>query len=144
MTITIEAKPLEVKAELPGYGLFYLRHLGAGAEADLRERLQKAQKIVDEIKEKYADIIEEENKLIETGDKKALAEFRATEHYKKAQEEQAGSAKTLQEVADYVNATQLKLWRSDDPKAMEGLLNDFTTAEIIGFYKQVMEEADNA
>lgn len=144
MTITIEAKPLEVKAELPGYGLFYLRRLGAGAEAELREKLQEAQEIINEIKEKYADIIEKETKLIEAKDAKALEEYRATAEYKNAQVEQAESTKKLQEVNDYANAAQLKLWRSDDPEAMKRLLNDFTTSEIIGFYKQVMEEADNA
>lgn len=144
MTITIEAKPLEVKAELPGYGLFYLRRLGAGAEADLRERIQKAQEIIDQIKEKYGDVLEEENRLIESKDKEALEKYRKTDRYKEAQKEQESSAKTLQDAADYAAKAQLKLWRSDDPEAMERFLNDFTIDEIRGFYQQVMTEANNA
>lgn len=144
MTITIEAKPLEVKAELPGYGIFYLRRLGAGAEADLRERLQKAQSIIDKIKEKYADIIAEETKLMEAKDDVALAKFRASDKYREAEKEQTKSAAALQEAADYANKVQLGLWRSDDAEAMERFLNDFTMDDIRGFYKQVMDEANNA
>lgn len=144
MTITIEAKPLEVKAELPGYGIFYLRRLGAGAEADLRERLRKAQEIIDEIKAKYADIIAEETKLMEAKNDDALSKFRASDKYREAEKEQTKSAVALQEVADYANKVQLGLWRSDDPEAMERFLYDFTMEDIRGFYKQVMDEANNA
>lgn len=144
MTITIEAKPLEVKAELPGYGIFYLRRLGAGVEADLRERLQKAQSIIDEIKEKYATILEEETNLIEAKDDAGLEKLRNTDKYKEAQKEQADSSKTLQDAADFASKVQINLWRSDDPEAMERFLNDFTIDEIRGFYQQVMTEANNA
>lgn len=144
MTITIEAKPLEVKAELPGYGLFYLRRLGAGAEADIRERLAKAQDTINEIKDKYSDLIDEETKLIEAKDEKALTEFRSTDKFKEAADAQAEANKVLQDAAAFATQAQLKLWRSDDPEAMERLLNDFTADEIRGFYMQVMGQANNA
>lgn len=144
MTITIEAKPLEVKAELPGYGLFYLRRLGAGAEADIRERLEKAQSTLNEIKDKYADLIEQETRLIEAKDEKALADLRATDKFKEATAAQEEANKVLQDAANFATQAQLKLWRSDDPEAMERLLNDFTAEEIRGFYVQVMEQANNA
>lgn len=144
MTITIEAKPYEVRAELPGYGIFYIRRLGAGAEADLQERLKAAQKLIDDIKTKYQDIFDEETKLMADNDETGLGKLRKTDRYIEAQKEQDVNSKVLNEFSAYVNKVHLKLWRSDDPEAMGRLLSDFTMEEIRGFYQQVMTEADNA
>lgn len=143
MTISIDAKPLEIKAELKGYGIFYLRHLGAGAEAETLEKIKLAKEKTEECAKKHKAITDKESSLVDAKDEKALEELRATAEYKKAMEEKAEVDAIMQDTNNYINKCMLNLWRSDDPKAMERLLSDFSTEQIRGFYAQVMTEANN-
>lgn len=144
MAITIDAKPFEVKAELPGYGIFYLRHLGAGKEAELQDMMQKAKAEIDAVAEQYKDITEKEEELVKADDKTSLEELRASTEYKAAQKAQQKAGDSLQSAVAYANKCQLSLWRSDDKKALERLFSDFTAEQIRGFYAQVMLEAEGA
>lgn len=142
MTITIEAKPLEVKAELPGYGIFYLRRLGAAAEAEMQEKFNKAKLLIDEVSSQFEELIANETEYIKSHDEAKLSALKASDEYKKAKDAQAKADAELQKAVAYSNKCQLGLWRSDDPEAMERLLNDFTMEQIRGFYVQVMEDAE--
>lgn len=142
MTITIHAKPLEVKAELPGYGVFYLRRLGASKEAELQDILNKAAVQIETVSAEFKDIIDRESEYIKNGDDKALTKLRASTAYQNAKEAQSKANDNLQQAVNYANKCQLSLWRAEDPKSIERLLNDFTTKQIIGFYTQVMAEAN--
>lgn len=146
MTITIDAKPLEIKAELPGYGIFYLRRLGAAKEAEIGEMFQRINTSGESLRSKYQTLIDEESRLIAVKNDEKLADLRASDEYQACKKEQAEHQKELQEATAIINKTCLSLWRSDDPKAMERLTNDFTSAQIQGFYRQAMEkaEAENA
>lgn len=144
MTITISAKPLEVKAELPGYGIFYLRRLGAAKDAEIQTRINEAKKLGENIPIKYKSLFDAEEKYSAEKNKDKLTELRASEEYKKARAEQTAADNALQDVKSYVDKCHLELWRSDDPKAMEKLLADFSLKEIQGFYAQVMAQAEAA
>lgn len=144
MTITIEAKPLEVEAELPGYGHFFLRRMGAGIEADIRNKFAEANAEYQEITERAKPLIEQEKKLREAGDKDALAKLTVSDEYKKALKDQNEATRKINEVMRYSTECHLKLWRSEDPELMKRLLNDFTAEQIMAFHRQVMEKADNA
>lgn len=144
MKITIEAKPLEIKAELPGYGVFYVRKMGAGAEMDLMARMSSIQEHMEEVRTKYAKLFDKENKLIADKDNAGLAELKNSAEYKEALKAQEEINKQIQSHSELVNRTMLNLWRSDNSEAVKKLLADFTITQIQGFYKQVMEQADNA
>lgn len=141
MKITIEAKPLIVDAELPGYGVFHLRRMGAAMEAELRDRYEKIQDLINEKPDQ--ELAEKELKLVEAKDKKALAELRATPEYRNANERRKKIDNEIYKFNSYINKKHLELWSSDDPDAMKRLREDFTMEQIKGFYGQVMEHADN-
>lgn len=142
--ITIKAKPFEVKAELPGYGVFRLKHLGASLGAELKQKLNEAQAMIDDAKNAYKDIVEKETELTKANDEKALDSLKASPRYQQAVLAQKEASKKLEEALEFSDKCLLGLWSSDDPKALEKLLTDFTPKEIKSFYEQVMAEADNA
>lgn len=141
--ITIKAKLFEVKAKIPGYGVYYLRHLGAGDEADIINMLEDAKADIDEAQEKYQDISAKEKKLIKENKVEELAKLNSTPDYKEADAAYKKANQKLQKAINYSKKCQLELWRSDDPDAMKRLLKDFTTDQIIDFYRQVMQETNN-
>lgn len=144
MTITIEAKPLEVNVEVPGYGTFYVKQMGAGVEADIKNRLVEASASMDALREKYDTLFKKEGELIKAKDEAGLKELKATDEYKQATREQRECSRALDEVVNYSNACHLKLWRSDDPEAMKKFLNAFSAQQIMSFHAQVMAELRNA
>lgn len=141
--ITIKAKPFETKVKIPGYGIYYLRHLGAGDEADIRNMLEDANADITENADKYREVIETERRLTEKNNQKELAVYRGTPIYLEAKEAQKKAGEKLQKAIAYSVKCQLELWRSDEPEAMEKLFKDFTSEQIIGFYQQAMTEAKN-
>lgn len=141
--ISIEAKPLELAAELEGYGIFYVRKMGAGTEAEIRYRLDEANNAIEEMSEKYKGIIDKEKELMEAKDDKALEELRNTPRYKELLAKQKETGERLESVYHYTRDVQLKLWRSDDPEAVKKLFEDFSFDQIQSLYKQVME-SENA
>ena len=144
MTITIKAKPLEVNVEVPGYGTFYVKQMGAGVEADIKNRLAEASASMDALREKYDALFKKEGELIKAKDEAGLKELKATDEYKQATQEQRECSKALDAVVNYSNECHLKLWRSDDPEAMKKFLNDFSAQQIMSFHAQVMAELRNA
>lgn len=146
MRVTIPAKPLEIEVEVPGYGIFYVKHLGAGLDAAIQARLDIARQTMDNISNKYVSLIKQETKLMKANDEAGLTNLRETEVYKNAKKEQDECNRQLQDAVKFANKCQLELWRSDDPKALEKFFNDFSLKEIQGFYAQVMaqEKLDNA
>ncbi len=144
MTITIEAKPLEVNVEVPGYGTFYIKQMGAGIEADIKNRLAEASASMDALREKYDMLFKKEGELIKAKNEAGLKELKATDEYKQATQEQRKCSRALDEVVSYSNDCHLKLWRSDDPEAMKKFLNDFSARQIMSFHAQVMAELRNA
>lgn len=141
--IKIEAKPFEVQAELPGYGIFRLRRLGAGVEADIRNMLEDANADIKENADRYKDIIDKETQLIQDDKQKELEELRSSQRYIDAERAQKKASEKLQKAVDYSKKCQMELWRSDDPEALRKLFADFSFEQIMGFYNQVMREADN-
>lgn len=144
MTISIEAKPYEVEAEIKGYGVFRVRRLGAGAEADLKQRLDDATRAVDEVRTTYQNLYDRESKLIENKDADGLATLRQTDEYKQAGADMAEAQKQTTEALKYAQKAHLKLWSTDNKENWKKLLNDFSYKEILGFYQQIMAKADNA
>lgn len=144
MTISIEAKPYEVEAEIKGYGVFRVRRLGAGAEADLKQRLDDATRAVDEVRTAYQNLYDRESKLIENKDADGLATLRQTDEYKQARADMAEAQKQTTEALKYAQKAHLKLWSTDNEENWKKLLNDFSYKEILGFYQQIMAKADNA
>lgn len=144
MTIKLEAKPFEIKVEVPGYGIFYLRRMGAAKEAEMQEVLGNAKSIVDKTADDYKDIVTKESQLVNAKDEVGLVNLRSTPEYKEAQRAQNKANDELQKAIAKLNKCMLSLWRSDVVGALDRLLEDFTTEQIKGFYTQAMEQADNA
>lgn len=141
LDITIEAKPLIYNVEIPGYGMFTVRRLGAGAQADLSDELAAAQKAQEQIMEDFADTIAEEKRLVRANDQEGLNVLRASEAYKEAQSAQRKVSQMLQDAVNHSNRIELGLWDSEDKQALERFRNDFTIEQIRGFYQQVMQQA---
>lgn len=144
MTITIQAKPLEIEAELPGYGKFYVRRLGAALEAEIQDRIQKAEEDNQAAQDKYKPLIEKELELTKTGKAEELAALKETDEYKEATKARTACAKSLIGAYNFAKREQLKLWRSDDPEALKKMFNDFSTEQIMDFYNQVIRSELNA
>lgn len=144
MTISITAKPFEVKAKLEGYGIFYLRRLGAAQEAELQYEASTVKKEMDTVAEKFKGIIEKEKQLQAADDKAELETLRKSDEYLAAQAEQQRAAEKVDLILAKTRKAQLSLWRSDDEEALKRLFNDFTLEELKNMWQQVMSEADNA
>lgn len=144
MTIKLEAKPLEIKVEVPGYGIFYLRRMGAAKEAEMQEVLGNAKSMVDEVAADFKDIVSEESELVSAKDEAGLKDLRTTPEYKEARRAQDKANETLQNAIRQLNKCMISLWRSDVAGALDRLLEDFTMEQIKSFYAQAMEQADNA
>jgi len=144
MTISIAAKPFEVKAKLEGYGVFFLRRLGAAQEAELQYGAAEVKKELDAVVDKFKDLLAREKELQAAGDNEGIEALRKTEEYLAAQAEQARVNGKLDAFLAKTRSAQLSLWRSDDEEALKRLFNDFTLEELKNMWQQVMSEADNA
>lgn len=142
MTITLEAKPLEIKVEVPGYGIFYLRKMGAAKEAAMQDLLGNAKSAADKVAEDFKDIISKESQLIDAKDEVGLKDLRNTTEYKKAQQAQNKASEELQKAVAKLNKCMLGLWRAENAGALERLLEDFSTEQIKGFYAQAISQAE--
>lgn len=140
MTITIEAKPLLTEVEIPGYGVFTVRLMGAGTEAEIRRRYREANDEAQAISNKYKNILDEEKKLME--DKNAADElkaFRVSEDYQKAQKEISVVTEKLQRVSDYAREQRAKLFTCEDNSALTKLFDELTDKQLNDIYTQVVE-----
>lgn len=139
-TITLEAKPYEYQVQIPGYGLFTVRCLGAGTQADLADKLHAAEKAQQKVERDFAEVIAEEKRLAEGGDHEALVAFRAADEYKHATRAQAQATTVLQSASEAVVKAEMALWSSEDPKALEKLMSELTIEQIRGLYRKVMQK----
>lgn len=144
MTITLQAKPLEYEVEIPGYGIFTIRRIGAGAEADLASRMRVIEELQQMVKEEYSDILDEETKLIATKDEKALNTLRSTDRYKEVEKKQAEITKELNSTVEYTKKLAMSLWGSESYENLEKLFNDFTFEQIESLYKQALDQINQS
>lgn len=142
MKITLEAKPLEYQVEVPGYGLFTVRKMGAGVEADIASRLREMNEKSELFDEEYKDIVDQEKKLASTENEAELKKLKDSEKYKMAIKAQEELSRSLGPISEELMHIQLGLWDCEDKEALRRFLNDFTIEQIRGFYKQVMEQVD--
>lgn len=144
MTITLQAKPLEYEVEIPGYGIFTIRRIGAGAEADLASRMRVIEELQQMVKEEYSDILDEETKLIAAKDEKALNTLRSTDRYKEVEKKQAEITKELNSTVEYTKKLAMSLWGSESYENLEKLFNDFTFEQIESLYKQALDQINQS
>lgn len=144
MTITLQAKPLEYEVEIPGYGIFTIRRIGAGTEADLASRMRVIEELQQMIKEEYSDIFDEETKLIAAKDEKALKTLRSTDRYKEVEKKQAEITKKLNSTVEYTKKLAMSLWGSESHENLEKLFNDFTFEQIESLYKQALDQINRS
>lgn len=142
--ISIDAKPLETEIEIKGYGIFRVRRLGAGQEAEATARLDEARSSIDSIAKRYKALFDKEKELVKNKDELGLSELKKSPAYQKAMAEQKASSEKLEAVMGYVNKVHLGLWSSDDSEALTRLFNDFTFKQLGQFYRQAIAEADKA
>lgn len=140
MTFTLEAKPLEVKVKVPGYGIFYVRQMGAGTQADINDRLSAMEQKNNEVKEQYAEVLEREEQLAATKDDAGLAKLHRCGDYKRARSAIEQSKLDLLALTRYVDRCWLSLWRSDDSDALARFLGDFSADQLRSFHAQAMEQ----
>lgn len=140
--ITLEAKPLEYQVEVPGYGLFTVRKMGAGAEADVARRLREMDERSKQFDEEYKDIIDQEKELAAAQDEGGLKKLKGSKKYQEAVRVQKDSAQFLRQITEELMQIQLGLWDCEDKGALKRFLNDFTSEQIQSFYKQVMDQAE--
>lgn len=141
--VTLEAKPLEIKVNIPNYGLFTVRRLGAGAEAEIRSRLSKAIELSNKIQENYKDIIDKENRLIKEHDDQGLERLRSQPRYASVRSEQKKVDQLLEKANEYANRCYLALWSAEDHNSLERLFADLTTEQIQDLYKQAIKMAND-
>ena len=142
LAITLEAKPYEYQVEIPGYGLFTVRRLGAGTQADLADKMRAAEKAQKKVERDFAEIVEKEKRLVAENATEELATLRTSEEYKKAEKAQKKVSSLLQDTINCINRAELALWSSDDPKALEKLMTELTIEQIRELYGKAMEIAD--
>lgn len=138
MTFTIEAKPLEVKVKVPGYGTFSVCQMGAGVQADINDRIDELERKNNETKEQYADVFKKEEELTAANDTAGLAELRKRKDYKAAVTAMQQGKLDLLALTRYVDRCWMNLWRSDDPDALARFLGDFTADQIRALHAQAM------
>lgn len=139
MTFTLEAKPYELKVEIPGYGIFTIKKLGAGKESEIRLRLNEAQKLMDELNDKYKDIIEKENNLIKSSDEENLKKLRESAGYKEVKNKQSEVNRKLQKAHDFAVDSQLSLWSADNEDDLKKLFDDFSAEQLNSLYRQALD-----
>lgn len=144
MTINIELKPLEIPVEIPDFGTFFVRRMGAATEAVLQEQLSDVQKKMDDLKRNNAELFSKEAKLIADENLQALEELRATVEYQAASEIQKTVDGLLQHTIQSMNKAIMDCWRSEMDGAVEKLFSTLSMAQIKSAYNQIMTEADNA
>ncbi len=142
MKITLEAKPLEYQVEVPGYGLFTVRKMGAGVEADLAGRLREMDERQKSFDEEYKNIVDQEKELASAKNETELKKLKDSEKYKAAIKAQEELSRFLGKISGELMRVHLELWDCEDKEALKRFLNDFTTEQIRGFYKQIMDQVD--
>lgn len=144
MTISITMKPLDVKVNIEGYGVFSLRRPGAAQEIEMTEKLDNLQSEMKALTTKYKDFYEQEKALTAAGDKAGLEALFNSEEYAPVQAER----KKIDDKTDAVllesRKNFLSLWRSDDKEALERLMKEATYEQLQKAYAEAMEQADNA
>lgn len=138
--ITIEAKPLTYDVEIPNYGIFTLRRLGAGKEAEIGYRLRIAEEKQKEVSKRYDDVIKREVALLEEKNDKELKELRESKEYLEAKAAQSEASAALRDSVLYQREVVAGLWSSQDEEALERLKNDFSSEQLNELYMQVMQK----
>lgn len=142
MSIILEAKPIEIQVEIPGYGNFKLRRLGAGAEAEIMKKLREASEENKRVTNKFKDVLESEKNFLRTSQTTKLEELKATAEYQSAKQSIEKAAAIMQGAVEYSNERMLSLWNSDDQKSLEKLLNDFTIEQLRALYQQAISKSN--
>lgn len=128
MAIKIEIKPIVYDVEIPGYGIFHVSPMGAGAEAELRILARKFNDAAERIK-KYDGLVERENK----GEK--------IDHNSKEWKEAAAEYIKAGELADELKDTNYAKLRSVfKGEKVDQLFQDFTYKQLSEIYKKVLKQ----
>lgn len=144
MAITLAAKPNNIEVEIPGYGKFTIKRLGAAKEAKIGTLVQKAEQSTKEISKKYKDLMEKEMELKSSGNVEELEALRSSQEYLEAQEKENESNLILREAVSLINRYCCEAWSSSDKNALKNLFNDFSAKQLQQLYAQAIAEADKA
>lgn len=138
MSIVLEAKPIEIPVEIPGYGKFTLRRLGAGAEAEIMSRLREASEETEKVTAQYKEILDAEKEFVKNKNIEELEKLKATDEYRSAKQAIEHATSHMQRTGEYANTRMLKLWDSEDKDSLTRLLNDFTTEQLRALYQEAI------
>lgn len=121
--IKIEMKPTQYQIEIPGYGVFDVSPLGAGAEAEIRCRFRELDELMEKTKQ-YQNIVDKE-KAGEEVDKDS-------EEYKEC----IGALQNASKGVDNLRDTIIEKMQSViKGKNVDKLFNDFTYEQILEIHK---------
>lgn len=126
--IKLDIKPIKNKIEIPGYGVFEVSPLGAGAEAEIRIAFRKIDQVYEEAK-KYQGIVDREK----NGEKLD----RESDEYKEAIKAFNEVSKVSGETRDIVLSKMKMVINGDN---LEKLFADFTYSQIQEIYRKAIGE----
>lgn len=143
MSISIEAKPLTIKANIGDYGEFEVRRMGAAVEAECRRLIREYEQKSKSVEGKYKNIFEKETDLVNSGKKTELEEFRSSKEYLDAKEHVQNMSNDLQNILDYLATKKRELFSCDDEARIDRLFNELTSSQIDQIYNQIIAESDS-
>ena len=127
MTIKIELKPIVYEVEIPGYGVFQVSPMGAGAEAELRILSRELDEAMEKTKQ-YDSLVEREK----NGEKLD----HDSDEYKACMESYKEDGKIVDKLRDTYNE---KLHKTIKGKGVSRLFEDFTYDQIAEIYKKAIK-----
>lgn len=127
MAIKIEMKPTKYQVEIPGYGIFEISPLGAGAEAELRVIARKFSEMAEKIK-KYDGLVEKE--------KKGEKIDHDSKEWKEAINDYILTGELADELKDINYAKLRAVFKGDN---VDKLFQDFTYKQLLELYKKVVK-----
>lgn len=127
MTIKIELKPIVYDVEIPGYGVFQVTPMGAGAEAELRILSRELDETMEKTKQ-YDALVEREKNGEELDHN--------SEEYKACMKAYQEAGKIIDKLRDIYNE---KLHKAIKGKGVSKLFEDFTYDQIAELYKKAVK-----
>lgn len=128
MTIKIEMKPITCEIEIPGYGKFQVKPMGAGAEAEIRVISRELEE-KDEIVKQFDELVEKEK----NGEKLD----RNSEEYQACLKAYSEIGKVVDTLRD---KTYEKMREVFSGEKVEQLFNDFTYEQIAKIYREATKD----
>lgn len=124
MTIKIEMKPIVYDVEIPGYGIFQISPMGAGAEAELHVLSRELDEAMENTRQ-YDALVEREKNGEELDHN--------TDEYKACMKSYQEAGKIVDKLRETYNE---KLHKVIKGKGVAKLFEDFTYDQIAEIYKK--------